>query len=83
MQDSRILKASIYADDVGSEPSRDFLWGESWLEKWNEHVVVKNYHTGGWEHIWEVLGPAQAINEIPRHLLCGSTWAGVTGKKAD
>ena len=71
------LKATIYADDVGQHPSKEYLWVESWLEKWAEKVAIVNYSSGGWEHLWDVSGPIEAIEEIPSNLLCGSDWAGI------
>jgi hypothetical protein len=49
---------------------------EKWLNKWRESIVVAEYTSGGWEHIWNVSGPKEAIKEIPEDLLCASEWAG-------
>lgn len=68
-------KATIFAGDFDESPSEDAAWVRQWLEKWGADVVVVQYSTGGWEHIWDVLGPEAAIDEIPAHLLCTSEWA--------
>ncbi|WP_375699925.1 hypothetical protein [Pseudophaeobacter sp. TrK17] len=72
-------RATIFAGDFDEHPSDDYVWVAAWLEKWGENIIVASYSTGGWEHIWNVSGPKDAIEEIPENLLCGSDWAGVTG----
>ncbi|WP_417268677.1 hypothetical protein [Celeribacter baekdonensis] len=74
-------KATIFVEDFDEVFAHDFLWVKMWLEKWKENIAVSKYSTGGWEHIWDVFGPKGAIEEIPENLLCGSDWAGISGKK--
>ena len=76
-----MYKATIFAGDFDEHPSEEYSWVECWLEKWRESIVVAEYSSGGWEHIWNVLGPKEAIDEIRSDLLCGSDWAGITGKQ--
>lgn len=71
-------RATIFAGDFEDAPSKDAAWVREWLEKWDADVVVVRYSTGGWEHLWDVLGLEAAIDEIPPHLLCTSDWASGT-----
>jgi hypothetical protein len=71
-----ICKATIFAGDFDDHPSEDYMRVEKWLNKWRESIVVAEYTSGGWEHIWNVSGPKEAIKEIPEDLLCASEWAG-------
>lgn len=68
-------KEKIYVDDADIERSADYIWVVNWLEKWGEKIEIADYSTGGWEHIWDVSGPKEAIAEIPNHLRCASDWA--------
>lgn len=77
---SKVYKATIFAGDFGEHPSEEYSLVERWLEKWSEVIEVAEYSTGGWEHIWDVSGPKQAIDDIPDEFLCGSDWAGPEGK---
>jgi hypothetical protein len=70
-------RLTIFADDAGDLPSQDYLWVEAWLSRWAGIVVVAEYSSGGWEHLWNVEGPASAIAEVPSHLRCASDWAGL------
>jgi hypothetical protein len=72
---TRLVRSTIYADDVGNEPSADYRWVAAWLERWRDVVRVADYSSGGWEHLWDVEGPPEAISEVPDHLLCGSAWS--------
>jgi hypothetical protein len=38
-------------------------------------VRVVNYSSGGWEHLWNVEAPSEAVAEVPEHLLCESEWS--------
>ncbi|WP_394178675.1 hypothetical protein [Yoonia maritima] len=71
-----IQKATIFVGDFDDHPSHNYIWVQNWLNKWRDHVVVERYSTGGWEHIWDVSGPNEAIKEISEALLCASEWAG-------
>ncbi len=46
-----------------------------WLEKWKGKVKVTSYSSGGWEHLWDIEGPSEAIAEVPERLNCYSQWA--------
>ncbi len=71
-----VHKVTVFCEDFDEHPSEDFIWVKAWLKKWGESVLVADYSTGGWEHLWDVSGPREAIEEIPERLLCGSDWAG-------
>ncbi|WP_161958044.1 hypothetical protein [Azospirillum palustre] len=70
-----IINATIFTMDSYDVPSFDYAWVERWLKRWNGQVVVVDYSSGGWEHIWDVSGPREAIAEIPERFLCASKWA--------
>ena len=53
----------------------DFDVVSAWLEKWEGKVRAANYSTGGFEHIWDVEGPTEAIAELPEEWLCDSEWS--------
>ena len=38
-------------------------------------MKVVDYSTGGWEHIWDVDAPLEALQELPKSLFCSSAWA--------
>ena len=66
------------ASDFEDEPSGDYKWVIAWLERWKTVLRVANYSTGGWEHIWDIEAPEDAIAEVPNNLLCASEWSGWT-----
>lgn len=72
---SQLRRITIFADDSGDKPSKDFLWVKAWLERWKAKVRVANYSSGGWEHLWDVEGPEETLAEVLDHLLCSSEWA--------
>lgn len=72
---SQMQRITILADDAGGGPSADVQWVRAWLVRWQSRVRVANYSSGGWEHLWNVEGPPQAIAEVPTHLLCDSEWS--------
>jgi len=47
----------------------------AWLAKWAGKVRVADYSTGGFEHVWDVEGPEEAIAELPSGWLCDSKWS--------
>lgn len=61
-------------DREESGPSKDFLWVEDWLARWQGKVHIADYSSGGWEHMWDVEGPHEAICEVPKDYLCQSEW---------
>lgn len=65
-------KITLYVDH--DDKSTDFLVVKKWLEKWNGHVRISSYSTGGWEHIWNLEAPDEAISEVPVDWLCDSEW---------
>ncbi|MBC2729754.1 hypothetical protein [Thiobacillus sp.] len=67
------LKVSLYVDHV--DDSSDFDKVNDWLARWGDKVTVKSYSTGGWEHCWDLLAPAEAVAELPAEWLCDSEWA--------
>ncbi len=72
---SQMRRITIFADDAGDEPSADVQWVRAWLERWQPRVRIADYSCGGWEHLWDVEGPPEAIAEVPTHLLCDSAWS--------
>ncbi|MGR2739665.1 hypothetical protein ACUY1T_14540 [Billgrantia sp. Q4P2] len=66
-------KVTIYVDHVDDASDFDFM--QEWLKKWEGVVRVTDYSTGGWEHIWDLEGPEEAISEIPKDWHCSSKWA--------
>ncbi|WP_397385805.1 hypothetical protein [Prosthecobacter sp.] len=68
-------RATIFVDHPGDERPPDFIWMCDWLEKWEGKVKVASYSSGGWEHLWDVEGPTEAIDEIPERITCCSAWA--------
>lgn len=67
-------KATILAMNPGEHPSEEYTLVEKWLEKWQDQVIVADYSSGGWEHMWNVSGSKQAIDAIPAKLRCASRW---------
>lgn len=57
------------------EDSTDFDWVYDWLEKWKENVVIADYSSGGWEHLWDLEAPQEALDEVPQDYFCASAWA--------
>jgi hypothetical protein len=72
---SQLRRLTIFADDADDIPSEDVLWVRAWLERWQSKVRVADYSSGGWEHLWDVEGPEEAIAEVPERLHCHSDWA--------
>ncbi len=73
MTASETARATIYVGD-DEHPSDDYSWIVNWLKQHKDRVEVAGYETGGWEHLWDVHGPADVIAEIPEGFLCSSTW---------
>lgn len=72
---TQLRRLTIFADDPDEKLSEDVLWVRAWLERWKSKVRIANYSTGGWEHLWDVEGPEEAIGEVPEGLRCCSAWA--------
>jgi hypothetical protein len=72
---SQLRRLTIFADDAGETTSDDVLWVCDWLERWKSKVHVADHSSGGWEHLWDVEGPEEAIAEVPERLHCCSEWA--------
>jgi hypothetical protein len=64
--------------DVQSEV--DALY--AWIDKWKDFLshLSGNQGCGCCVDMYDVEGPAEAIDDIPSTLLCGSEWAGVQGR---
>jgi hypothetical protein len=67
-------KVTIYVDHL--EDSREFDQVQEFLARWKTQITVADYSTGGWEHIWDLLVPEDALAEIPQYWLCASEWSG-------
>ncbi|HEY4309455.1 MAG TPA: hypothetical protein VGN12_08390 [Pirellulales bacterium] len=70
-----LKRATIFVDHAGDAMPVEFDWVQKWLARWEGKLRVAKYETGGWEHLWNVEGPEEAIKEIPPDLLCHSDWA--------
>jgi hypothetical protein len=70
-----IKRITVYIEDAGEEPSREFVWMQAWLARWVDQVRVADYSSGGWEHVWDLEGPQEAVEEVPAEWLCSSEWA--------
>lgn len=68
-----VKRATIYVDHVDS--SHEFDAVRAWLKKWEGKVRVADYSTGGYEHLWDIEGPEEAIAELPTEWLCDSKWS--------
>ena len=68
-------RITIYIDH--DEDDSDYLFMQSWFEKWEGVVRIESHSTGGWEHIWNVEAPQHSVKEIPKDWLCASEWAGI------
>jgi hypothetical protein len=66
----------LFVDDPGEVRPPEFIWVEEWLKRWENEVRVVDYSTGGWEHLWDVEGPAEALREVPLAIRCA-------GERAD
>lgn len=67
-----MTRATIFVDHIDDSAAFDLVIG--WLERWKDSVRVEDYSTGGWEHMWDVEGPDDALSELPAEYLCSSTW---------
>src|SRR5688572_14327535 len=70
-----LKRITLFADDPGDHPSADYAWVDSWLRRWKGQVRIVNYSSGGWEHLWDIEAPSEAVAEVPAHLLCASDWS--------
>ena len=68
-----LKRISIYV--VHDESSDDYDCVLNWLTYWEEKAKVIDYSTGGWEHIWDIEAPIEAVEELPSAWLCSSQWA--------
>ena len=66
--EQELKKVTIYIDHVDDDA--DFVFMQHWIEKWKDVVRVADYSTGGWEHIWDLEAPEEAISEIPEDWHC-------------
>jgi hypothetical protein len=72
---AQLYRRTIFVFDREEHGSSiDFLWVEGWLERWKNKVRIANYSSGGWEHLWDVEGPEEAMIEIPADYLCDGDW---------
>ena len=67
------IRATIFVEH--DKDSDDFDVVTAWLEKWEGKVLIVNHSTGGYEHIWDVEGPKEAIAELPKEWLADSKWS--------
>lgn len=66
-------RITVHIDHVDSSTDAD--WMEAWFAKWAPTARIENESTGGWEHIWDIEAPVEAVAEIPQDWLCASAWA--------
>ena len=74
----QLKRITIFVGLPNTGPSADYEWVTAWLERWKPSLRIESHSAGGWEHIWNLEGPEEAILEVPEHLLCASEWAGWT-----
>jgi hypothetical protein len=74
----QLTRITIFAEDFENESSAQYKWVIAWMERWEGVIRVADYSTGGWEHIWDIEAPEDAIAEIPQDLLGASEWSGWT-----
>jgi hypothetical protein len=67
-------KITIYVDQI--DDSIEFDQVQEFLTRWKSAITIADYSTGGWEHTWNLIIHDDAIQEIPKHWLCSSEWAG-------
>jgi hypothetical protein len=70
---SELKRITIFV--LHDEDSTDFDWVCAWLEKWAGKVTISDYSSGGWEHLWDVEAPQEAVSEVPEDYLCASAWS--------
>jgi len=68
-----LVRATIFVEHIDS--SDDFDVVTAWLQKWDGIARVERYSTGGYEHLWDVEAPAEALGELPKEWLCDSKWS--------
>ena len=44
------------------DDNTDYLFMESWFKKWGDAIHVEDHSTGGYEHIWDIEAPLEAID---------------------
>ena len=67
-------RITLFADHPGNDAT-DYLFVLAWLERWPNSVRVERCSTGGWEHVWDIEGPLEALKEVPKRFFCASAWA--------
>ncbi|MGF1543135.1 MAG: hypothetical protein ACFB00_01270 [Parvularculaceae bacterium] len=72
--DEDARRESIFVMDADDAPSDNYLWAENWLARNGGRVKVVDHVSGGYEHQWDVEGPADILSEIPEELRCDSEW---------
>src|SRR5688572_26182787 len=70
-----LVRASIFVMDPDEDASPDYQWAIAWFESWGAQVRVADYSSGGFEHLWDVEGPADVIAEIPERLRAITSWS--------
>ena len=68
------IKRSIYIDHLENDDSH-YKFMTSWFSKWGSNIHIENHSSGGWEHCWDLEGPVEAFDEIPKDYFCHSDWA--------
>jgi len=66
----RVTLFVMHGDD-----DSEFNLVEAWFERWKDQVVIVDYSTGGWEHLWDVEATPEALAEVHSDWLCSSEWA--------
>jgi hypothetical protein len=70
---SQLKRITIFV--LLDEDSTDFDWVCAWLEKWAGQVTITDCSSGGWEQLWNVEAPQEAVSEVPEDYLCSSAWS--------
>ena len=63
----------------------EFELAENWLEKWRDRMAVCPDEPDGClccVAMWDVDAPQKALDELPQHMLAGSSWVS-NGSKSE
>jgi hypothetical protein len=66
----RVTLFVMHGDD-----DADYRLIEAWFARWKDQIVIMDYSTGGWEHLWDVETTPEALAEVHSDWLCASAWS--------
>ena len=72
---NHMKKITIFV--LHDDDASDYDWVNAWIVKWKSEfqLIVANYSSGGWEHLWDIEASEAAIAEVPHDYLCDSEWS--------